>query len=322
VAVRDLPRFPLAALPTPLQRALRLERELGAPPLWVKRDDLTGFALAGNKARKLEFLVADALAHGCDLLLTGGGPGSNHCQAAAAAAAAAGLASHLVLFGGRPGRPPANLRLALGFGAEVTFTGDDDRASVDAGLARIAGALIAAGRRPYLIPRGGASPMGAVGYALAADELAEQLARAGVEPGTVLVATGSCGTQAGLVAGWAASGSPWRLVGASVSRPPKECRDRILQLAAGCAELLGTPAPRPDRIEVRDARGPGYRRPWPVARDVARVAARTEGLLLDPVFTAKALAALTEMLRDGVDGPIVFIHTGGLASLFDEEGIG
>ena len=130
MAVRELPRLRLAALPTPLVRAERLEVALSAPPIWVKRDDLTGFALAGNKARKLEFLVADALERGCDVVITGGGPGSNHCQAAAAAARVAGLTCRLVMYGEEPARAPTNLRLARAFGADVSFTGDPARPSV------------------------------------------------------------------------------------------------------------------------------------------------------------------------------------------------
>lgn len=318
--MRALPRFRLATLPTPLQRASRLEKELTTPPIWIKRDDLTGFALAGNKARKLEFLVADALAGGADLLLTGGGPGSNHCQATAAAACVAGLDCRLVLYGREPTTPPTNLRLARTLGAQIVFTGDDERRSVDAGLERSAAEARAEGRRPYVIPRGGATPVGAVGYALAVEELAEQLRREEVQPAFAVVATGSCGTQAGLVAGVAALGCSWRVVGASTSRPPEECRERVLAIATACAELLGTPPPEPGGIDVRDARGPGYRRPSPEAREAAELAARTEGLLLDPVFTAKSMATLIGMLREGVDGPVVFFHTGGLPALFDEGG--
>jgi 1-aminocyclopropane-1-carboxylate deaminase/D-cysteine desulfhydrase-like pyridoxal-dependent ACC family enzyme len=194
-------RFPLAALPTPLLRAERLERALGAPPVYLKRDDLTGFALAGNKARQLELLVGEAAARGCDSLVTGGGPGSNFCQAAAAAARVAGLRCVLVLYGTEPSPSPTNLALARAFGAEVRFTGRPERESVDPALAAAAAELTAGGRRPYLVPRGGATAVGAAGYALAVAELAAQLEAERVTPELVLVATGSGGTQAGLVAG-------------------------------------------------------------------------------------------------------------------------
>jgi D-cysteine desulfhydrase len=321
VAVTLPPRFPLAALPTPLRRTEHLERALGGPPIYVKRDDLTGFALAGNKARKLEFLVADALSVRCDVLVTGGGPGSNHCQATAAAARVAGLSCVLVLYGVEPGREHPNLRMARAFGADVRFTKDPDRRSVDRALEEVAKELRAAGKAPYVIPRGGATALGAVAYALAADELAEQLQASGVRPGVVVVAAGSCGTQAGLVAGAVARGYPWRVVGAAVSRPVDESRERVLDLARGCAGLLGTPEAGEDDVDVRDARGPGYGLPSPEGVAAARLAAETEGLLLDPVFTAKAFAVVVSMIRDGLDAPAVFVHTGGVASVLSEGGL-
>jgi adenylosuccinate lyase/1-aminocyclopropane-1-carboxylate deaminase/D-cysteine desulfhydrase-like pyridoxal-dependent ACC family enzyme len=293
------------------QPAARLAAELAGPPILVKRDDLTGFALAGNKARKLEYLLGDARATGADVLLTGGGPSSNHCQAAAAAARVAGLACELVLYGEEPGRPRLNLELARRSGARVAFTGDPDRASVDAALAVRAEQLRAAGCRPYVIPRGGATPLGAVGYALAVPELAGQLAALGTDPEVVLVATGSCGTQAGLVAGTVAAGRGWRVVGAAVSRPPAECRDRVLRLARGCAALLDLPVPEERDVELVDARGPGYGVASTEGEAAARLAAATEGLLLDPVFTAKAMAALVATVGAGLSGPAVFVHTGG-----------
>jgi len=321
--VNDLPRFPLAVLPTPLRRAPRLEEALGAPPIWVKRDDLVGFALAGNKARKLELLVADALGRSCDVLLTGGGPGSNHCQATAAAARVAGLGCRLVLYGDEPASSPANLRLSRAFGAQVSFTGDPERSSVDPVLESLTQDVRAGGQTPYAIPRGGATALGAAGYAFAAEELAAQLSEESVEPAAIVVANGSSGTQAGLVAGASALGMPWRIVGASTSRPPEESRRRVLELATGCAALLEVPPPTPDRVEVQDARGPGYGRPSPEAVEATALAARTEGLLLDPVFTAKAMATLMRLVREGLDGPVVFVHTGGIPALFDppeEEG--
>jgi 1-aminocyclopropane-1-carboxylate deaminase/D-cysteine desulfhydrase-like pyridoxal-dependent ACC family enzyme len=204
-------RFRLATLPTPLIGAPRLAEVLGTGALYVKRDDLTGFALAGNKARPLEFLLADAIAGGADMLVTAGAPGSNFCAAAAAAARRAGLGCELVI-AGRPGPPghlgssgPA-LALARSWGAVVRWTGVPERDSVDAGLSAAAAELAAGGRRPYLIPRGGATGLGAIGYALAAVELREQLASYGVDTVEVVVAVGSGGTLAGLVAGNVLSG--------------------------------------------------------------------------------------------------------------------
>jgi D-cysteine desulfhydrase len=311
-------RFPLAALPTPLTPAPRLARAIGCAELWIKRDDLTGFVLAGNKARQLERLVADALAVGADTLVTGGGAGSNYCAGAAAAARVAGLRCVLVLYGQPAGASEPdrhqhpNLALARWHGAEIRFTGVADRASVDPALDQVAAEVLAGGGRPYLAPRGGASVVGTLAYLDAARELAAQLDSVRVRPATVLVAAGSGGTAAGLVAGAAADGNSWQVLAAAVSRPPVETADRMLRLAEQAAERLGLrPATAAD-IDVTDARGPGYGVPSAAGERAAELAGSTEGLLLDPVFAAKALAVLLD--RPALPGPIVFWHTGGQAA--------
>src|SRR5215470_8016899 len=240
-------RARLAVLPTPLVAAPRLAEALGTGPLYLKRDDLTGFAFGGNKARPLEFLLAAATAEGADTLLTGGAPGSNFCAAAAAAALRAGLRCELVI-AGRPGRPGAALALARSWGASVRWTGAPARDSVDAELPRAAAELTARGHRPFLIPRGGATGLGAAGYALAAFELRGQLAGQHVDPARVVVAVGSGGTLAGLVAGNVLLGRPWALAGASASRPPEEVAPRVLALARECLRLLARPGPLPDGV--------------------------------------------------------------------------
>jgi D-cysteine desulfhydrase len=321
-----IPRTPLATLPTPLLPAPRLSEAVGTE-VWIKRDDMTGLGLGGNKARKLEFLCGEALARGADTLVTGGGSGSNHVQLTAAAAARLGLACLAVCYGTAPSVEPLGLRLTRRFGAEVLFTGSPDRASVDTRLEEVAAKIVAEGRAPYVIPRGGASAVGAVGYALAAAELADQLASAGLPAATLLLATGSCGTQAGLVAGAGLSPRPdlptgtrpagLKVVGVPVSRPPEECTERIARLATGCAERLGS-----DRVfTAADVRllggylGPGYGKASQEGDEAALLAARTEGLVLDPVFTAKAMAALVAESRLGtLSGPVVFLHTGGTPS--------
>lgn len=311
-------RYPLAALPTPLVRAYRLEQALGSPPIYLKRDDLTGFTFAGNKARKLEYLVAAALSRGCDMLVTGGGPGSNFCASAAAAARVAGLECRLILYGSKPETLHPNLALALNFGANVRYTGDPDRSSVDRALTREVADLEGRGRKPYPIPRGGASALGAIGYAVAARELARQLRRRSVTASTVIVATGSGGTQAGLLAEEAAGGNGWRVVGASVSRPVEECRQRILALARECAALMGTNPPAEEAVEVVDARGPGFGLASAGGAVAAGLAAATEGLILDPVYTAKAFEVLMDLAAPGTMGTTVFIHTGGAPAALKE----
>lgn len=316
VAARALPHCRLASLPTPLEPAPVLSGVLGVTVL-IKRDDLTGLLLGGNKARKLEFLGGQALAEGCDTLVTGGGAGSNHVQMTAAAAVRLQLRCVVVCYGEGPAPEPLGLRLTRRLGADVIFTGSPDRASVDPRLDEMAAELTAAGRRPYVIPRGGASPVGAVGYAVAAEELDWQLAAHGGREATVILATGSCGTQAGLMAGAALAGDTGRrlrVVGVPVSRAPEECTGRIVRLATGCAERLGS-----DRVfTAGDVHllgghlGPGYGTASPEGDEAALLAARTEGLLLDPVFTAKAMAALIAEARAGrLRSPVVFLHTGG-----------
>ena len=324
--VTGVGRVRLAALPTPLIEAPDLASVvgvLGSGALYVKRDDLTGFAFAGNKARPLEFLLAGALGEGADTLVTGGAAGSNFCAAAAAAAARAGLHCELVI-AGNPGPPGPALALARSWGAAIRWTGVPERDSVDAGLPAAAAELATAGRRPYLMPRGGASGLGAVGYALAAFEVREQLAAHGVDSARVVVAAGSGGTLAGLVAGNVLAGRPLTLVGAAVSRPADETARRVLGLARECLRLLAGaavgPVPEaglgpvsgagvgPDDVVVADARGPGHGVPSPEGIAAAEQAMRTEGLMVDPVYTAKALALVS---RYAGDGNVVFWHTGG-----------
>jgi D-cysteine desulfhydrase len=298
----------MALLPTPLTPAPRLATALGlTAPLWVKRDDLTGFAVAGNKARQLELLVDDARTRGADVLITGGTLGSNFVQAAAAAAAWADLGCVLVLAGPPvPHSAHPNLAAATAWGADVRFTGDLDRTTVDAQLPVVAAELTAAGCRPYVVPRGGASPVGAEGYRLAVDEVLAQLD--GQAP-VVVIAAGAGGTLAGLVAGNVALGRPLRIVGASVSRPPAEVTARVLELAGQVADRRGEPRPGESDVELVDARGPGHGVASPAGDAAAALALRAAGLVLDPVYTAKALAALPTAAEGQ---PALFWHTGGL----------
>jgi 1-aminocyclopropane-1-carboxylate deaminase/D-cysteine desulfhydrase-like pyridoxal-dependent ACC family enzyme len=316
-------RIPLAVVPTPLVAAPRLGAALGCGPLLVKRDDLTGFAFGGNKARPLEFLLAAALADGADTLLTGGAASSNFCAAAAAAACRAGLRCELVI-AGHPVPPVPALALALSWGAAVRWTGVPERDSVDAGLPAAAAELSAQGRRAYLIPRGGATALGALGYALAAAELHDQLGQQGLRADVLIVPTGSGGTLAGLVAGNVLLGRPWRLVGCSASRPPEATVRRVTALAAECLGAIEPPdgaaagaqpvavgpaAVGPADVTVADARGPGHGIASADGTAAQAQAMRTEGLLVDPVYTAKALALVPQY---SVGGNVVFWHTGGV----------
>ena len=309
------PRVPLVLEPTPLHPARRLSGELGVPVL-LKRDDLAGTGLGGNKLRGLEYLIADALGRGCDCLVTGAGPQSNWTMLAALACLRYQIEPHVVCYGSSAA-DEGNMRLHRWLGVDVRFTGDPDRSSVDAGIEAAAAELRAAGRRPYPVPRGGATPLGALGYVRASVELAAQLAALGEQPSSLWLATGSCGTQAGLVAGAALTGAPYEVVGVTVSRPVAECRERVRALAAGTAALGGITAGLAGPAVLGGWIGPGYGAASAEGGKAARMIAAAEGIFLDPVFGAKAMAALIAECRAGrVRGTQVFLVSGGAPTLF------
>jgi D-cysteine desulfhydrase family pyridoxal phosphate-dependent enzyme len=297
----------LAVLPTPLEEAPRLSAALGARVL-VKRDDLTGLALGGNKARKLVHLVADALDRGCDTLVTAGGAQSNHARMTAAAAAAMGMSCHLVLGGPRPSRLSGNLVLDALFGAALHFTGTDDWAVWQSDVRRIADEL---GPQAYPIPIGGSTPVGALGYVHAAGELLAQMPE---PPDWIVVASSSGGTHAGLLAGLPPS---VRVLAVDVAR--SGLAEIVPKLAARAAALAGRTLPDFE-WHLADHTGAGYAALTPECREAVRLAAETEGLVLDPVYSGKAMAGLIAALRDGrIGGTVVFWHTGGAPALFADE---
>jgi 1-aminocyclopropane-1-carboxylate deaminase len=317
----DLPRFRLAQLPTPLHDAPRLARAIGVSRLLVKRDDLTGFAGGGNKVRKLEFLVGDALAKGADTLIAVGGPQSNAVRTAMVAARVAGLEPIAVMYGDPPVTPEGNLLLDELAGARLIFTGRADRASMEPAAEALAAELRAAGRRPYVIPRGGATPVGDAAYVEAFAELADQLGALDADPSIVIVATGSCGTQAGLIAGAAWLGVSYEVTGILVSRPREEAVPRLLALARSSALLLELGARiGPRNVRVEDGfLGPGFGLASPEGDAALRLALTTEGLILDPTYTAKALAGLIGLVDGGTipaAASVVFLHTGGEPALY------
>jgi D-cysteine desulfhydrase len=299
----DLPRAQLATLPTPLERGPMLP---GDVQLWVKRDDLTGLAGGGNKARKLEWLCADALAHECDTVLTGGAPQSNHVRMAASACARLGLRFVGVLFGHPPPRVEGNLVLDQLLGADIRWAGAGRAAGV---LDRVEDELAASGARVYRIPLGGSSPVGAQGYVACADEL-----RVEAPEGFVVVcADGSGGTHAGLVAGL---GDHERVLGVNVGFDDLD--PKVSDLAKATAALAGRAEPQ-GRLQLDPGQPEPYGEPTRATRDAMQLAARTEGLVLDPVYTGRCLAALVHRARAGAfgdDRPVVFLHSGGLPALF------
>jgi D-cysteine desulfhydrase len=310
------PRFVLAALPTPLVRATRLERAVGGGPIWIKRDDLTGFAMAGNKARPLEFLLGAAIERSADVFVVTGSPGSHFCAAAAVAARVAGLDCELLYAGAEPSPAPVTVELARAAGARVRFDATMTREDLDTAVYAHADRLRAAGRSPYPVPRGGATAVGAIGFAAAAGELAAQCADIGVGSGTVVLPTGSGATHAGLLAGATRYGLRLRIVGASVSRPVQQIRERVLTLAQGCARLLGSTEPCETDVEVRNVVGAGFGIASAADRHSAALAYASEGLLLDDTYPAKAMTLLRELAaeRGNSGGPLLFWHTGGLSA--------
>jgi D-cysteine desulfhydrase len=315
VTLLAAPRVPLGTFPTPLQPAPRLSAALGVET-WLKRDDLTGLGLGGNKVRGLEYLIADAQRLGCDCLVTGGGPQSNWAMLAALAARTRGMDTVLVNFGD-PVPPLGNLALAASVGAEIRFTGDEDRTSVDRMVAEVAAELRAQGRMPYAMGRGGATAVGALGYVAASLELLGQLRDIGLRPAELWLATGSCGTHAGLRAGAAWLRPGYEVVGVTVGRPVWECAARIDRIADEVSELLGTPPDGSCPTVVGGFLGPAKGARSAAGDEAADLVARTEGVFLDPVFAAKAMAGLLAAARAGrVAGPVVFLVSGGAPTLF------
>ncbi len=310
----NAPRFKLAATPTPLLRASGLENALDAGPLYIKRDDLAGFGVAGNKARALEFLVGAAVAEGSDVFVAVGSPSSNFCAAAAMAARVAGMDCDLLFPGKAPALPSVNIELARRAGARLLFGAVTTRDDLDDAVLEHAEVLRVEGRRPYAVPRGGATAVGGLGYAYAARELAEQCQLAAITPRTVVVATGSGGTQAGLVAGQVGFGLPWRVVGASVSRPVGGMADQVLRTSQACAAAIGVTEPAFDDVDVRDCRGSGFGVVSGEDHVSSRLAFEHEGLLLDDYYGAKAMTLLRSLLSAGAPTPAVFWHTGGVAA--------
>jgi D-cysteine desulfhydrase family pyridoxal phosphate-dependent enzyme len=323
----SLPRFSLALLPTPLLEAPRLSRALGGPRILIKRDDLTGFGFGGNKVRGLEFYMAAALAQRADVIVTGAGPQSNHIRATSAAARVAGLDVVAVMHDARPAETQGNLLLDELLGVEIRFTNDPDRSLVDSKIEAVAEDLRQAGRRPYVIPRGGGSGIGILGYVECVREMNEQLTALEPEPDWVVLATGACSTQAGLLVGADLHRARYRVMGVTVSRPASECRERITRFAHQGADLLGHFIElSPDEIMVREGFiGPGYGVPTPEGIEAIRLVARTEGLFFDPTYTGKGMAGLIGDIRSGrigQDETVIFLHTGGEPGLFAHPEVG
>ena len=321
-AIAALPRFPLLDGPSPLQRVPRFSAAIGGgADVWIKREDLLPLAFGGNKLRNLELLVGAALAENADTLITSGRRWSNHCRLTAAAGAKAGLAVHLVLTGPPlpAGEQGPNQRLDELLGATVHVTATDDRAERAATVERVADEVRSTGGRPFVVGVGGTGPVGAAGQVLAGLEVADQLAGERIGEATVVLPSATGGTQAGLLTCLALAAPPTRAVlGIAVAAPSADLRPTILALLGGLAPLTGVTVAPEAVVLVDDQLGDGYGRRTPAADGATALLARTEGILVDPIYTAKALAGLVARVRDGrLQGPVVFWHAGGGPGLFE-----
>ena len=322
----DLARFPRRRYtpgPTALEALPNLTRALGGPKLWIKRDDTLGLAAGGNKTRKLEFLVADALAQDADTLVTCGAPQSNHCRLTLAAAAREGLKCRLVLeervAGGYDPKASGNNFLCGLMGVEkvtVVPAGSD----LPAAMETMAADLPAAGRKAYIIPGGGSNALGALGYVACADEIIAQAFDLGLALDHIVTPSGSAGTHAGLLTGLVGRRVGIPLTGVNVSRPRELQETNVHTLALATAEKLGLPPiPREAVVALGDWVGPGYSLPTPEMVEAVHMLARLEGVLLDPVYTGKAMAGLIGLVRRGAfqsRDNVLFVHTGGSPALF------
>lgn len=313
-----VPALDLWAPPSPVRDLSRLRAALGGGPrLIVKRDDAIPFGFGGNKVRKIAIVAASAIAEGADTLMSVGGVQSNSARVVAAVAARAGLKCVLVLNGARPDPPTANALLDALLGAEVHYV--ESRADRAPAMARIAEDLRRQGRRPYEIPLGASTPLGALGFARAVGELVQQ----GVVPDVIVHATSSGGTQAGLVAGCTLHGLPTRVLGISADDPAASVRDTVRTIISGMGDLLGTSGAElaaAREIEVDDAHiGEGYGVPSAASREAMDLLARHEAMFVDHTYTAKALAGLIHHVRRGTfadNQAVLFWHTGGQVGLF------
>jgi 1-aminocyclopropane-1-carboxylate deaminase/D-cysteine desulfhydrase-like pyridoxal-dependent ACC family enzyme len=318
-AIAALPRFRLFDEPSPLHRLSRFSAALGGgADVWIKREDLLPLAFGGNKLRNLEFLVGAALAGEADVLVTSGRRWSNHCRLTAAAGAKSGLAVHLVLTGPPVTPPGPNERLDRLLGAIVHVSATDARADRETLVEEVVAALRSAGHRPFLVPVGGSGAVGAAGQVLAGLELAAQARSRGISPEAVILPSATGGTQAGVLVGLRLGGLATRLAGIAVASPPAELVPVIERLLEGLEPLAGLRV-EPTEIDLDGSLlGRAYGVPTPAAAEAAELLARTEGILVDPIYTAKALAGLVAGVRSGrLSGTVVFWHAGGTPGLFE-----
>jgi len=319
--MKQIPRLHFAHLPTPIEELPRLSQFLGGPRLLVKRDDQTGLAFGGNKTRKLEFLVAEAQEQGAKTLISGGAMQSNHCRQTAAAAARYGFECTLVLTGELPEQPSANLLLDNLFGARIVAV--PDRKDRDRILQETFDNAVAEGEKPYLVPYGGSSPTGALGYAFAMEELVEQI-KDFRSLDYIVFGTSSGGTHAGLVLGQRVFGYKGKILGISIDESEEWLKSHVSKLASSASEEFGERIDfiPDDVLANEDYCKAGYGVLTDAEREAVSLFAKCEGLLLDPVYTGRAAAGMIDLIRKGFfkkDETVLFWHTGGQPALFADK---
>jgi len=325
----SFPRVRLAHLPTPLESMQRLSKLLGGPHLWIKRDDCTGLSTGGNKTRKLEFIMADALKEGADSVVTAGATQSNHTRQTAAAAARLDLSCHLLLWNMNRSAERAycqngNPLLNQLHGAvihELDGAGaTSEIAYLNTEINQFSDRLRETGRRPYPVPVGASNAIGALGYVVCALELLDQAKESGFKIDAIVLKSGSAGTHAGLIAGLRAVNAPTSVVGIGGGKSPVNLEEVVFQIARQTASLLGIPdAVKRSDVVAADPVPGGYGLLTNEVAEVIGLLARAEGILLDPVYTGRAMVGLIQLIRQGKfgrEGNVVFLHTGGTASLF------
>jgi D-cysteine desulfhydrase family pyridoxal phosphate-dependent enzyme len=312
-------RFPISLLPTPCHRLDRLSKAAGVD-VFCKRDDLTGFGLGGNKTRKLEFLMGEAEEHCCDTVVTAGGTQSNFCRLTAVAGAAAGMKVHLILGGDRPAKPTGNLILDHLVGARIHYVDSEDWKDWEEESERVAKGVESDGGTVFRIPIGGSVPVGAMGYVRALVEIIQDQERLGTGFDTIVHASGSGGTQAGLLAGKAMTGWPGRVMGVSVAMDGPELSEKVYTLSRQTTAILGGQMEEEWVWVEPDFVGGGYGERTRGGEQAIREFATQEGIFLDHVYTAKAAAALLQRLKEGMfrGQTVLFLHTGGQPELFAE----
>lgn len=315
--MKELERTPIAHLPTPIEELPSLSSALGGPQIWVKRDDQTGLAFGGNKTRKLEYLISEALSHGCRTLITAGAIQSNHCRQTAAAARRVGMDCILVLNGEEPEDPVGNTYLDLLFGAELVWTSLEKRGEM---LSEVYTQAEGEGKKPFLVPYGGSSPVGAAAYVYALRELVSQ----GLEPDWLIFASSSGGTHAGLALGKEILGFKGKMLGISIDKSAGSFKTTIANLVKETANKFDIATNIAEKDILLDERylGAGYALMGEREKEAIHLFASLEGLLIDPVYTGRAAGGMIDLIRRGEISKketVLFWHTGGTPALFAEQ---